>query len=140
MNVCSHNLLQPNEQGRTSVYICHIQISFSRLDWLWKNCLQSNFTFVLRSLGVARILYRREWHPTSYSAFMWRCRRLPRRCVHNLPSGFNSFVSSRYRFHRRLGLHRFLFYDAGKRCTVVNCFLVAAVVKLLLLLLLLFSV
>ena len=88
MNVCSHNLLQPNEQGRTSVYICHIQISFSRLDWLWKNCLESNFTFVLRSLGVARILYRREWHPTSHSAFMWRCRRLPRRCVHNLPSGF----------------------------------------------------
>ena len=88
MNVCSHNLLQPNEQGRTSVYICHIQISFSRLDWLWKNCLQSNFTFVLRTLGVARILYRREWHPTSYSAFMWRCRRLSRICVHNLPSGF----------------------------------------------------
>ena len=39
-----------------------------------------------------------------------------------------------------LGLHRFLFYDAGKRCTVVNCCLVAAVVKLSLLLLLLFSV
>ena len=72
-------LLQPYEWGRTIVYICHIQISAFLVFLIVNRLFTNNFTFLLTIWGVARSSYRLEWHPTSHSALMWRCRRLLRR-------------------------------------------------------------
>ena len=79
INVCGYNLLQPYERGRTIVYICHIQISAFPVFLIVNRLFTNNFTFLLTIWGVARSSYRLEWHPTSHSALMWRCRRLLRR-------------------------------------------------------------
>ena len=103
-----------NGVGPLSTFAIY-RFPLSQFAWLWTNWLQNNLTFVSTIWGVARSSYRLEWHPTSHSALMWRCRRILRR----RPKNLYSFVSSRCGGHRHLGLHRFLFYGAGKRCTVI---------------------